>query len=280
MVTELLDCSLTATDVNVQAGDSQLLHEVDFNFKSGELIALLGPNGAGKTTLLRSLLGLQKSVTGTVLLDRQPVAAYSSDQRARRVAYLPQERPMAWPNRVHDVVALGRFAHGVMLGKLSVVDAAAVRQALQACDLNEFADRRTDTLSGGEMARVHCARVYAADAPLLIADEPTAGLDPLHQHTVLGLLRNYVDAGHGVLVVVHDVNLALRYADRLVWMRNGRIVAEDPPANVSAARITEIYGVPAWIQDIEASGAAPGDAVPPGRFRQVIFGPPGSGDTQ
>ena len=139
-------------------------------------------------------------------------------ERARRIAYLPQARSLAWPLRVRDVVALGRFAHGAAPGRLGAEDAAAVSRALASCRLASLADRLSDTLSGGELARTHVARAMAAEAPFLLADEPTAALDPLHQHQVMRLVRAYADAGRGVLVVMHDAALAARAADRLVWM--------------------------------------------------------------
>ena len=168
----------------------------------------------------------------------------SPQRRARHLAYLPQSRPLAWPNPVRDVVALGCFSHGAALGRLRGADRDAVERALASCDLDEMAGRSTATLSGGELARVHCARAFAAEAPLLIADEPVAELDPYHQFRVMDLIRAFVDAGGGALVVLHDVTLAARYASRLIWTKNGRIVVDGPPTEtLTAARLAEIYGV-------------------------------------
>jgi iron complex transport system ATP-binding protein len=169
-------------------------------------------------------------------------------ERARYVSYLPQRRPLAWPNKVHDIVALGRFAHGAALGRLGPEDAQAVREAIAACDLETLATRDADTLSGGEIARVHFARALAARAPLLIADEPTAALDPMHQLGIANLLRQFVDGGGGALVVLHDVGLAARFADRLIWMRDGRIVADGTPTGtLSAELMHQVYGVRAHV---------------------------------
>ena len=171
-------------------------------------------------------------------------------QRARRISYLPQRRPMAWPNKVKDIVALGRYAHGAALGRLRSADAKAVQDALSRCDLNQLAERSVDSLSGGELARVHFARTIAARAPLLIADEPTAALDPKHQLGIATLVRNFVDAGGGALVVLHDVALAARFADRLIWMCNGTIVAEGPPGeSLTAETMAAIYGVRAHVTE-------------------------------
>ena len=167
--------------------------------------------------------------------------------RARRVAYLPQIRPLAWPSPVRDVVALGRYAWGAAPGRLSPADAEAVDAAIEACDLAALAGRATDSLSGGELARVHLARAFAANSNLLLADEPVAALDPRHQLLVAERLRRFVDAGGGALVVLHDVALAARLADRLVFLRDGRIASDGPPTSVSAELLAEVYGVRAHV---------------------------------
>ena len=226
------------------AGHAAILQPTTLTVEPGALTVLLGPNGAGKTTLLRVLLGLLPATTGASNL-----ADMSPAERARRVAYLPQARPLAWPMAVRDVVALGRFAHGGALGRLSRHDAAATDRALAACDLAHLAHRAADTLSGGELARVHLARALAAEVPMIVADEPVASLDPRAQHRVLGLLRDHVATGGGALVVLHDLDLAARYADRLVWMHGGRIVADGTVADtLTAERIATVYGVTARIE--------------------------------
>ena len=177
--------------------------------------------------------------------------ALAPQLRARRASYLPQRRPLAWPSPVRDVVALGRFSHGAALGRLGDADRQAVAVALEACDLTALADRAADTLSGGELARVHFARAFAAEAPLLIADEPVAALDPRHQHRIMELVRSFVDTGGGALIVLHDVALAARFADRLLWMLDGRMVADGTPAGtLSAERLAEVYGVKAGVEGL------------------------------
>ncbi|MFD1787145.1 ABC transporter ATP-binding protein [Sphingomonas floccifaciens] len=224
-----------------------IIAEASLSVAPGELVALLGPNGAGKTTLLRLLLGLSTLDGGRVEIDGKPVAKLSPAERARQVAYLPQTRPVAWPARVRDIVALGRFAHG-SAGRLGSTDAAAVERAIDACDLGHLANRAADTLSGGEAARMHLARALAAEAPLLIADEPVASLDPRHQHRVMALLSQFVAGGGGALVVLHDLDLAARYADRLIWMMDGWIVADGSVAEtMTAATIAAVYGVEARV---------------------------------
>ncbi len=235
-------------NVCVEASGATLLHNANASFRSSELIALIGPNGAGKTTLLKCALALMAPSAGTVTLDSRAIADFSPIERARLVSYLPQSRPLAWPIRVRDVVALGRYAYGASTAKLKGEDAAAVNQAMRDCNLDHLADRRTDTLSGGELARVHCARAFAAKAPLLIADEPVASLDPSHQFQIMALIRAYVDNGGGAVVVLHDIAIAARFADRLIWMKDGEINANGgPDETLSATQMKQIFAVSAVV---------------------------------
>jgi iron complex transport system ATP-binding protein len=239
---------LVATDISVTAGDARLVDNASLALKTGELVAILGPNGAGKTSLLRALLGLTEIAGGSALLEGQDVAHLPATERAKLVSYLPQRRPLAWPNKVRDIIALGRFAHGAALGRLSPQDAAAVADAIKACKLENLADRNADTLSGGEIARVHFARALAARTPLLIADEPTAALDPLHQLAIAQLMRDFVDSGGGALLVLHDVALAARFADQLIWMRDGQVVATgSPDETLNAELMQKVYDVRAHV---------------------------------
>ncbi|MEL7186013.1 MAG: ABC transporter ATP-binding protein [Pseudomonadota bacterium] len=235
---------LVANKLRVVVDDAMLLDDASLTVRAGEVVAILGPNGAGKTTLLRALLGLVATESGSSQLDGSDVTSFKADERARQIAYLPQRRPLAWPNRVRDVIALGRFAHGAALGRLGEKDQAAVERAITACDLESLAERSADSLSGGELARVHFARAFATEAPLLIADEPVAALDPRHQLRVANLIRQFVDNGGGTLVVLHEVSMAARIADRLVWMKEGRIVADGTPQEtLTADRIADVYGI-------------------------------------
>ena len=241
--------SLIAHGITVEVEGATLVADAALNVAPRGLVVLLGPNGAGKTSLLRAALGLMPA-SGTATLNGQPVATMAPIDRARALSYLPQARPLAWPARVRDVVALGRFAHGVTLGRLATRDAEAVEDALARCDLTTLADRATDTLSGGELARVHLARALAAQAPLIVADEPVAALDPRHQHRVMGLLRDFVRGGGGALAVLHDLALAAAYADRLVWMKSGCVVADGSVREtMTVERIAQVYGVRARIID-------------------------------
>ena len=249
---------LVAKDLTLKANEATLVDTASFCLSRGEFIALLGPNGAGKTSLIRTSLGLEKPSAGQAMLDGLDTMQLDSNARARAMAYLPQIRPLAWPNTVYDIVALGRFSHGATLGRLKEVDAAAVERAIVACDLSNLAHRRADTLSGGELARMHCARAFAAEAPLLIADEPTVALDPRHQFRILDLIAQYVREGGGALVVLHDIQMAARYASRLVWMKDGKIVADGPPSEtLTAERLETVYGIRARVEDLRVEMAGP-----------------------
>lgn len=242
--------SIALQEVGVIEAGRGILQNVSVNFERGEVTTLLGPNGAGKTTLLRCALGLRKPDSGRADIDGIEATALNATQRALKVAYLPQQRPLAWPLSVYDLVSLGRFAHGAAPRKLAAADQRAVEQSLQACGLTQLADRRCDKLSGGELARAHCARAVAAQASMLFADEPVAALDPLHQIQVMQLMRQQAQAGVGVVQVLHDVMLAAQYSDKLVWLKHGRVVAQGSPAQtLSTERMAEVFGVRANLFD-------------------------------
>lgn len=249
---------LIADHVTLKAKDATLVESASFSLRTGEFTVLLGPNGAGKTSLIRAALGLEAPSSGTATLGGEDTRQLSPIARARSVAYLPQIRPLAWPNTVRDVVTLGRFSHGAALGRLKGTDAEAVDRAIAACDLISLTHRRADTLSGGELARMHCARAFAAEAPLLVADEPTAALDPRHQFRILDLIAEYVEQGGGALVVLHDIQMAARYASRLIWMKDGRILADGPPKEtLTVERLQTVYDIRAKIDGLKIDMAGP-----------------------
>ena len=242
---------LSLSNIGLSITSKVILESINLELNSGELVVLLGANGAGKSSVLRSALGLAQVSAGESLIDEQLVTTLSSANRAKKVAYLPQKRPLAWPIKVFDVVSLGRYAFGVNLGRLKNDDLELVESAITNCGLEQLRNRRVDTLSGGEAARVHVARAFAANAALLLADEPTAALDPKHQLDVMQLIRRYVDMGGGALVVGHEASLAARFADRLVWMRDGGIIADGTvKETMTAAMMAEIYGVSAQIGEV------------------------------
>lgn len=237
-----------AQDLSYSAGGNTLVTDASFALEPGTLTALVGPNGAGKTTVLRLALGLLAADTGSAQIEGEDIASLSPVERARRLAYLPQTRPLIWPQPVRDIVALGRFAYGGAPQRLSPDDEAAVSRAIAACNLTGFEEREADTLSGGELSRAHLARALAAETPVLIADEPVAALDPRYAHEVLALFKHATQESRAVLTVLHDLSLAARYADRLIWMKDGRIVADgSPQETLTPERLRDVFGVEARI---------------------------------
>jgi iron complex transport system ATP-binding protein len=205
---------------------------------------LVGPNGAGKTTLLRALAGLQPS-TGDIIVAGTALADLSLRERAKRFGYLPQGHLVHWPLVAKDVVALGRYPHGgTDPARLAPADEAAVQRAMEATDTVGFADRIVTELSGGERSRVALARVLAVEAPIVLADEPTASLDPRYQLDVMTNLRRTADQGVLVIVVTHDLGLAARFADTVLVMSDGRLVAQAAPAQaLSDAILADVFRV-------------------------------------
>jgi len=239
---------LTLDCICVDLGRRAALRDVTASFEPGHLTLVIGPNGAGKTTMLRAAAGLVKPVSGEVRLDRRAVSAIHGAERARAVAYLPQGGTVAWPMPVRDVVALGRLPHGEQPDRLSVSGRDAVEAALAAVGLKGFESRSATALSGGERARVLLARALATSAPILLADEPVAALDPRHQLIVLDVLRERARAGATVVAVMHDLALAARYADEIVVLTQGRVQASGRPDEVlTEARIAESFGIEARV---------------------------------
>jgi iron complex transport system ATP-binding protein len=241
--------ALRATDLSVRLAGKLIVDRVSLALKAGELVALVGPNGAGKTTLIRALAGLLPA-EGAIALDGRPLAALSLRERARRIAYLPQGHVFYWPMDVAAVVALGRQPHADPFSSLSPEDHAAVSHALAATATEPLAARTVTMLSGGEQARVALARALATQAPILLADEPTMSLDPRHQLTVMSLLAGAAHKGNAVLTIVHDLALAARFADRVMMMDTGRLVAAGPPREVlTPERIAQVFAVEAEITE-------------------------------
>jgi iron complex transport system ATP-binding protein len=234
---------LRAEKVNVALSHVEIVKEASFSLARGELTALVGPNGAGKTTLMRALAGLVPA-QGRIEIEGRPLSEIAPRERARLMGYLPQGNIFHWPMPVEAIVGLGRYPHGDPFAAPTDADRIAVREALAETATQDFAHRPVTTLSGGERARVALARALATQAPLLLVDEPTVSLDVRHQLVVMQLLRKAARNGGGVLAVVHDLALAARFADRVLVMQDGRIVAHGAPAEtLDPARIAEVFGV-------------------------------------
>jgi iron complex transport system ATP-binding protein len=247
---------LSLHDVSVNLGSVRALDNVSLNVEPSEIIALLGPNGAGKTTLLRAALGLVP-VTGAALLGDSDPAKLNARARALRAAYLPQRPQSIWPVSVESVVALGRYAHGAAPDRLAAPDQAAVDAAIEACALGALRHRRMDEISGGEKARAHLARVLAQQAPILLLDEPTAGLDPAQALGVANVLRAHVSNGGAVIFSTHDIALAATTAHRVLLLQSGRVIAEGSAKDaLTPAALEAAYGRKARLEQIGDDFAA------------------------
>jgi len=232
--------------LDVALGDRRVLAGIDTEMTGGGLIGVIGPNGAGKSTLARAMLGLLKPLAGRVLLDGAEVGTLRPADRARTIAYLPQRHILHWDLSLFQTVSLGRLPHVAGMDRLTQADRDAIRRAMETAEISGFAERQAGTLSGGELARGMLARALAVEAPFLFADEPIAALDPYHAIHIMQLLRELARSGRSVLVVLHDLTLALRFCDRLLLMQGGRVVAEGPPQEVLApAQLEATYRVEA-----------------------------------
>ncbi len=247
--------------LSVELGRRPVLSGVDFEARPGELVGLIGPNGAGKSTLLRAILGLVARRAGEISIGGASLEALKPFELAKSVAYLPQSPAIHWPVTVERLVALGRLPHLDAWHRPGADDAAAIRRALVATDTAGLARRNVLTLSGGERARVLLARALAVEAPILLVDEPVSALDPYHQFQVMDYLKAHTGKGQTIVVVLHDLSLASRYADRLYLIDEGRIAASgQPDAVLSDANLKAIYK----IQALRAEGPS-GPAILPWR---------------
>lgn len=245
--------SLKLARVSVQLGGRVVLDTVDLAVEPGEIVGIIGPNGAGKSTLLKSALGLVP-YTGAIELNDQDRAALDVTQSARLVAYVPQDHEIAWPMTVEGLVGLGRHPYRAPFAATSREDRHAVENALREMDVTDLRHRQTSELSGGEKARALIARALAQQTPLLLADEPTAGLDPAHQLRLLRLLRSKAQSGQAIVLTIHELHVAARWCDRLVLLDRGRLVAEGAPRSVLTPKLlAEVYGCEAYLAD-DASG--------------------------
>jgi iron complex transport system ATP-binding protein len=238
---------LGADGVRVRLGGRVIIDDVSFSLPRQCLAALVGPNGAGKTTLLRALAGLIPA-EGSMRLGDEPLASLGIRERARRFAYLPQGHVIHWQLPVRDIVALGRYPHGATdPSRLAPHDAQAIERAMLATETTALAERPVTEISGGERSRVVLARVLAVEAPVILADEPTASLDPHYQIEVMRLLRRAADAGTLVIAVTHDIGLAARFADTVLVLAQGRLVAAGPSEDALApAVLADVFRVDAF----------------------------------
>jgi iron complex transport system ATP-binding protein len=227
--------------------------DVSLTLRAGDFQAVLGPNGSGKTTMVRVALGVIPPRRGSVDLLGRPAARWSRRELARVVGVVPQREENLFPQRVRETVLLGRYPHLSLWGGMGPDDRAAVTRALERCDVTELADRSIWTLSGGEYQRVRLARALAQEPKLLVLDEPTTSLDVRHEMQLFELARTLADEHRlAVLLVTHHLNLAARFADRLLLLAGGRPVAAGAPADVLTRETVEtVFGWPVAVEQFE-----------------------------
>lgn len=220
---------LEARSISFAYGKQPVLRDVSFALQHGEWLTVVGPNGAGKTTLVRCLLGLVKPDCGDVLLDGRSLRSLSRREVARNVALLPQATELPFGFQVREVVSTGRTPHLGRFQPMRATDHALVEQALAATETTMLADRPITQLSGGEGQRVFLARALAQDTRILVLDEPTTNLDLFHERALLDQVKHRQSQGVAVLAVLHDLNLAARYSDRILILDEGSVAALGTP---------------------------------------------------
>ncbi|MEM8957570.1 MAG: ABC transporter ATP-binding protein [Pseudomonadota bacterium] len=236
---------LSANEISFAHGPRRILSCIDLSFDPAEITAILGPNGSGKSTFLSILSGQQRPGQGEITLDGRPLSQWGRKPLARALAVLPQQPQAPEDILVRDLVAHGRFAHRRPLVPLSEADHHAIDEALRQTGTEGFASRPFQALSGGERQRVWLALALAQAPRWLLLDEPTSFLDMGHQYQVLSVLKS-LNRGRaiGIVMVLHDVNQASLFADRIIALSGGRIVADGPPGGIiTADLIDRLYGL-------------------------------------
>ena len=240
--------ALAFRDAKVTLGTHRALDCVTLSLAPGELVGVMGPNGAGKSTMLRAGAGLLRLDAGRVEVRGRPSGEWQRRDLARLLSFLPQGGTVHWPLTVRALVALGRLPHRQPFVRAALSDETAIDAAMLACEVESLAERPVTQLSGGERARVLLARALAAEAPILLADEPFAQLDPSHQLHAMEVLKSVARRGTLVLVVLHDLSVAARFCDRIVLLNGGHVVADGAPDTVLTREIlNQAFGVDALI---------------------------------
>lgn len=251
----MTDAILTAGGLCFAHGERKVIDNLSMHLTAGCLHVIVGPNGSGKSTLLDLMAGYRTPDTGAIQLDGQPISVFSPAERARHLAYMPQNEHAGFAYTVRETVMMGRHPHIPRFSPPSPEDRAKVDDALRAVDMTALADRPATDLSGGERQRTALARTLAQDAPLMLLDEPTASMDPRHALETMHLLRNLCQNGGSVLAVLHDLNLAAAFADGVTVLHRGRVATSGSVETALVPEIiSEVFGVEAFVDDDPFTG--------------------------
>lgn len=236
--------SLELRHISAGYGKTPVLESVHARAAKGDFIGLVGPNGAGKSCLLKTVAGLIQPTEGQLGLGGKDLSTFPAKQRAKHISYLAQERSAAWPLTVRELVALGRAPFRGPLGEVSPKGEAAIAHAINAVQCEDLTERRFDHLSGGERARVLLARALAVNAPVLLADEPVAALDPYYQLSIMHALHAEAVRGKTVIASLHDLGLAQQLCSRIWVLNKGKLIRDELAERALGAKILhEVFGV-------------------------------------
>jgi ferric hydroxamate transport system ATP-binding protein len=242
---EQITAAFSVQKTGLAIDGSVILSDVTLGFPAGEVVALVGRNGSGKSSLLKILARQVLPTSGSISYNGRHLRHFQERAFARSVAYLPQDVSAGSEMTIRELVACGRYPWHGALGRFSKIDREKVNEALRATQIENFADRIVGTLSGGELQRAWIAMLIAQDANCLLLDEPTAALDVAHQIEVLSLVRRLAhEGGRSVVIVMHDINMAARFCDRIHALKHGKVVASGPPGDILAPNVLhDIYGI-------------------------------------
>nr|AGF93067.1 protein containing ABC transporter-like domain protein [uncultured organism] len=228
-------------------GGDLVLKDVDMELNEGEILALVGPNGSGKSTLLKCLADFHSPDKGSVNIDKKNISDYSLNEKARKLGYVPQIENISFPSTVFDTILMGRKPY--ISWKPSKKDKRIVSDLIEKMELSDLAMRDINELSGGQRQKVFVARALAQQPKIMLLDEPTSNLDLKHQLEVLNIVKEQAESGISSIIAIHDLNMAIRYSDKIVMLKEGEVFASGGMEVVSQENIRDVYEVNVHVSD-------------------------------